>query len=452
MRSTGIDGASPMGARAASTAGARAASPAGSRAASPAASPAASTARLAFLATVGVILLVKAVTLESLPDHVLWGAYSVLVTTYILSRFVLAAFNRPPPAAATDAAYTPTVTFIIPAKNEEKVIAKTLRRCLQVDYPRDRVQVVAIDDGSEDGTLAEMRRVQAEYPELTVLHWRPCRGKRHAQAEAFRQSDGEIVIFVDSDSLIEPDAPRRIVRYFLDPKVGAVSGHADVYNKETNLLTRMQAVRYYVAFRVYKSAESLYDSVTCCSGCFSAYRRSALRRVLPAWLNQSFLGVPSTYGDDRSLTNFLLPDYKIVYAPDARCQTVVPESWAQFFRQQLRWKRSWVRESLRAATFMWRKPPVMAASFYAGLLLPLMAPLVVFRALLYNPLAAGIPPYVYLSGILLMALLYGLYYRIHNANNLWLYGTLFPLLYAAVLVWQLPYAALTLRDNRWGTR
>lgn len=408
--------------------------------------------RAAFFAAVAVILIIKAITLRELPDHLLFGMYSLLVTTYLLSRFALASLYRTPPAPGRNAAYTPSVTFVIPAKNEEKMIAKTLYRCLQVDYPRELVQVIAVDDGSDDGTLAQMQRVRADHPELKILHWHPGRGKRHAQAEALGQSDSEIVIFVDSDSLVERDVVRRIVPYFADPTVGAVSGHADVYNKWTNLLTRMQAVRYFVAFRVHKAAESLFNSVTCCSGCLSAYRRAALLPVLQDWLDQSFLGVPCTYGDDRSLTNFLLPDHKILFAPDARCQTVVPETWGQFLRQQLRWKRSWVRETLRACTFMWRKHPVMAASFYTGALLPLVAPIVVIRALLWRPVTAGIPPYTYMGGVLLMALLYGIYYRIHKSEQFWLHGTLFALLYTTVLVWQLPYALLTMRNNSWGTR
>ena len=82
--------------------------------------------------------------------------------------------------------------------------------------------------------------------------------------------------FIDSDSLIEPHAIRNLVAYFADPAVGAVCGHTDVSNKGTNLLTRMQAMQYYIAFSVYKSAEALFGAVTCCSGCFSGYRRAAL--------------------------------------------------------------------------------------------------------------------------------------------------------------------------------
>ena len=86
----------------------------------------------------------------------------------------------------------------------------------------------------------------------------------------------------------------------------------------------MQAVRYFVAFRVCKAAESIFGAVTCCSGCFSAYRREAIAPVLERWENQRFLGRPATYGDDRSLTNFVLRKWKVTYDELARSRTIVP--------------------------------------------------------------------------------------------------------------------------------
>jgi hyaluronan synthase len=175
--------------------------------------------------------------------------------------------------------------------------------------------------------------------------------------------------------------------------------------------------------------------------------------VLDLWLHQRFLGVTCTYGDDRSLTNFLLKrGYRPLFAPEAKAYTFVPETLRQFMRQQLRWKKSWVRESLKAGTFMWRKHPLMAISFYLGVLLPLVAPVVVVRALLWYPYATGKAPYFYLIGLALMATVYGLYYYVYTRDRKWVYGVLFATFYTLVLIWQLPYAILSLRDSRWGTR
>jgi hyaluronan synthase len=403
-------------------------------------------------AVLAVICAIKVYTAAALARSPLWGLYSVVVTCYIFSRFVLCWLYRPRlPKLAFD--QLPSVAIIVPAYNEEAEIAATLRACLDVNYPAGLLRVAVVDDCSKDGTLARIREVQAARPELVVVASRVNKGKRHAMSAGLAAvGDAEILVFIDSDSRVEPNALLVLARYFSDPTVGAVAGHTDVWNRHTNLLTRMQAVRYYVAFRVYKSAEALFGCVTCCSGCFSGYRRAAVDPVLGRWLKQSFLGQPSTYGDDRSLTNYLLPEWRVLYAPDARAHTNVPDRLSVFLRQQLRWKKSWIRESLRACTFMWRKHPVMALSFYLGLALPLIAPQVAFRAFIVQPHFAGAMPLWYLCGISAMAALYGLYYRLHRRESLWYHGILFALFYTSVLVWQLPYALATIRDPKWGTR
>jgi hyaluronan synthase len=406
----------------------------------------------AVAALVVIVCAIKIFTASEIARAPLWGAYGIVVTAYIFSRFVLAWCYRPRPPVLTET-QLPTVAIIVPAYNEEGEIAATLNACLDVDYPSHLLRVVVVDDCSRDHTLARIHAVQATRPELVVVAADINRGKRQAIARGLDHAgDAEILIFIDSDSRVDPGAVRQLMRYFSDPTVGAVAGHTDVLNRDTNLITRMQAVRYYVAFRVYKSAEALFGSVTCCSGCFSGYRRSAVDTVLQKWLNQRFLGQPSTYGDDRSLTNYLLPRWRVLYAPDARAQTTVPDHLHQFLRQQLRWKKSWVRESLRAATFMWRKSPIMALSFYIGLALPIMAPQVVFRAFIVQPHFNDALPVWYLGGVLAMAFMYGLYYRLHRRERLWYHGIFFALFYTGVLVWQLPYALATIRDSKWGTR
>src|SRR5437764_3218046 len=405
---------------------------------------------LVLIALIACVL--KIVTIEGFHRAPVWAVYSVMVTMFILSRFGLAWFYRPR-LRSNAASYRPAVAIIVPAYNEQDGIAATLRACLSVDYPSERLRVIVVDDRSTDATLTRIRKVEAQNPEITVIAADANRGKRYAIAAGIEAAgDAEILIFVDSDSLVERGAVGNLVQYFADPSVGAVTGHTDVQNKDTNVLTRMQAVQCYVAFRVYKSAEALFGSVTCCSGCFSGYRRSALDPVMSAWLRQRFLGQPCTYGDDRSLTNFLLPHWRIVYAPNARAVTTVPERLRQFLRQQLRWKKSWARESLRASRIMWRKHPITAVSYYASIALPLAAPQVVFRALVVRPHFTAALPAWYLGGVLAMALFYGLYYRLHHAEKNWYHGIFFTVFYTVILIWQLPYALATIRDSRWGTR
>ena len=204
-----------------------------------------------------------------------------------------------------------------------------------------------------------------------------------------------------------------------------------------------------------KAAESLFNAVTCCSGCFSAYRREALMPHLEWWEGQTFLGVESTFGDDRSLTNCVLRDWRVRYESEAVSHTIVPDGFRQFMTQQVRWKRSWTRESLILASFIYRKHPVAAASAYVGMLLPLIAPIVAIRAVIFMPVIEGAPaPLIYALGVYAMAVAYGLYYVVRRPtySSTWVYGLVFCFFYRVFLLWQTYYAILTARTSSWGTR
>ena len=406
---------------------------------------------IAIVTIVVTVVVFKVISLESLRQDPVWAGYSIVVTSFIFSRFALAWLYRPPSADGSDT-YCPTVAIVVPAYNEPD-IAATLLACLSADYPVGRLRVVVVDDKSTDDTLERIYAVHRLHPELTVIAAVVNRGKRHALAAGIAAAgDAEILVFIDSDSQVTPSAIRTLTGYFAAGDVGAVAGHTDVTNRSVNLLTRMQAMQYYIAFRIYKSAEALFGSVTCCSGCFSGYRREAVVPILDSWLNQRFLGQPSTFGDDRSLTNYLLPNWRVLYAPDAQAYTNVPERLQQFLRQQLRWKKSWLREAPRASRAMIRKNPLMVLMFSLSILLPLLAPQVVLRALVVQPHFISALPFWYFGGVAAMAIIYGLYYRLHQPEKHWYQGILFTIFYTMVLVFQLPYAMATIRDSKWGTR
>lgn len=410
-----------------------------------------------FFFCIYLVLVIKLITLKSLDNDIIFGIYSVAVSFYIISRFLLAHFYEPH-EAHFDPNFYPTVSFGVPCKNEEENIRETILRIAQSNYPADKFDIVVVNDGSTDNTLKEMqagKKIAAEKygVNVKIIDWKVNRGKRDGMAECIRQSANELIVFIDSDSFIETGTLKELTKYFSDKHVAAVAGHAYVANADKNLITKMQSARYFVAFKAYKAAESLFGAVTCCSGCCSAYRRSDVMPILDQWLNQKFLGVTCTYGDDRSLTNYLLENGKTaLYSPTAISYTFVPDTFMKFMRQQQRWKKSWVRESIRAGFFIWKRNPIMSLSFYIGVALPLIAPIIVFRALIWMPVATGILPYFYLAGLVLMAGIYGLYYYIYTKNRNWIFGSLFAVFYTIILIWQLPWAILNLRDARWGTR
>lgn len=411
-----------------------------------------------FFVVLYLIVLIKVLNGFGYYSHnTFFFVYSVVIGVYILSRFLLSYFYSFKPK--NSGIYEPTVTFVVPAKNEEDNIGETIRRFSEVDYPKEKIEVIAINDGSTDNTLEAMLDIKRECEqkgvEVHVLDWKVNRGKRAGMAEGVKLSKNEIIIFIDSDSFIDPSCVRHLVKCFVEKRIGAVSGHTDVHNANENLLTKMQAVRYFVAFKVYKAAESIFGSVTCCPGCCSAYRKEYILPILDKWLNQKFFGVNCTFGDDRSLTNFVIRKYDAVYVPEAKAVTVVPNTLKKYVKQQQRWKKSWIRETFIASTFMWKKNIFAAISFYSYIFLAFAAPIVFFNAAIYYPFfKTHAVPFTYLFGLALMLILHGVYYRNHTQGkrSAWLLPVLTFWFYTIMLIWQLPWAFVTMNDTRWGTR
>ena len=408
-----------------------------------------------FLVLIYIVLLIKILNFQNPELSTFLLFYSLAVSVYILSRFLIAHFYVP--ERLTSDSYEPTISFGVPAKNEENVIYQTISSIAKLDYPKTKMEIICVDDGSTDNTLDEMRRAQRKYSksglDIQVTSFARNMGKREGMAYCVNHSTNEIMIFIDSDSLVEKQAVRELVKFMDDPKVGAVTAHTYVANEDKNILTKMQSIRYFVAFKAYKGSESIFGTVTCCSGPCSAYRRKYLLEVLEAWLQQTFLSVRCTYGDDRSLTNALLQKgYRTLYSPTAKVYTFVPEGLRLYLKQQIRWKKSWTRECVRASFFMWRKNPIMSASFYMGFILPLLAPYIVFRAFLLYPVLNQRLPGYYLFGVVIMTLIMGVYYMVYTDDKYWVKAVLFSTLFSILFFWQLPYAIVTLRNNSWGTR
>ena len=406
-----------------------------------------------------VILLMRAESVMYFSQNRLLYAYSIITAAFLLSRYLFGVFYRPFPV---DPDYTPSITIVIPCFNEETWIDRTILSCIDQDYPVDKLEIIIVDDGSSDRSIGIIKNtVEKLWQEssrfmtkdrIRVFFQRNNQGKREAMALGIRNARTELVAFVDSDSFLEPDAIRNLVQPMSDPKMAGVAGRTDVANTYTNWLTKMQCVRYYISFRIIKAAEAYFNSVMCLSGPLSCYRLEMVNEVLDEWLNQSFMGRKATFGDDRSLTNFVVKNHRTYYQDTAVCSTLVPNSQKVFLRQQMRWKRSWLRESLKAGSFMWNKEPLMAMSFYFGLLIPLIAPLIVVYNLIYVPFVLHIYPITFLLGILMMSLMMSFAQMLLKKSTLWVYGIWFCLYYEAILLWQMPYAWITFWVSDWGTR
>ncbi len=413
---------------------------------------------LLFLVTL-VILLMRTESVLYFSQNSTLYAYSIVTAGFLLSRYLFGALYRPVPV---NPEYTPSVTVVIPCFNEEQWISRTIISCVDQDYPPDKLEIIIVDDGSSDRSVEVIKDTVAKLwneaqrfgtrQRIRVFFQKVNQGKREAMALGIRNAQTELVAFVDSDSFLEPDAIRHLVQPMSDPKMAGVSGRTDVTNAYTNHLTKMQSVRYYISFRIIKAAEAYFDSVMCLSGPLACYRLSVVHQVLDEWLHQTFLGRKATFGDDRSLTNFVVRGHRTYYQDTAICATLVPSRQKVFLRQQMRWKRSWLRESLKAGSFMWRKEPLMSISFYLGLLIPLLAPVIMVYNLVYVPIFRHIYPTTFLLGLLMMSLLMSFSQLLLKRSSLWIYGIWFALYYEAVLLWQMPYAWFTFWVSDWGTR
>ncbi|MCT8978704.1 glycosyltransferase [Clostridium sp. CX1] len=385
--------------------------------------------------------------------------YSIIAAVFLLSRYLFGVLYKPLPM---DVNYTPGVTIIIPCFNEEEWIENTILSCINQDYPVDKLEVIVVDDRSNDNSVEQIKKTidrlnkEAErfdtQNRVKYFVQEENLGKRDALCRGVLEAKHDLVVFVDSDSFLDPFAIRNLVQPFKDPKMGGVSGRTDVANTYTNALTKMQSVRYYIAFRIMKAAEAYFDAVTCLSGPLSCYRKQIVIDNMEEWLNQRFLRQKATFGDDRAMTNFVLKGYRTSYQDTAICATIVPNKYKVFLKQQMRWKRSWLRESIIAGKFMWKKEPFMAAFFYMGVFVPIAAPVIVTYNLLYVPIVHRIFPTTFLVGLLMMALMMSFAQMFFRRSTTWIFGMFFCIYYEAILLWQMPIAWVTFWKSTWGTR
>ncbi|MBX3593203.1 glycosyltransferase [Sphingomonas sp.] len=222
--------------------------------------------------------------------------------------------------------FEPSVSVIIPAYNEERVIAASVARVLASDYPA--LQVIVADDGSKDGTSRIVAEAFADDPRVTLLTLENG-GKAAALNRALLQATGEVVIALDADTQFEPLTIRRLARWFADPRIGAVAGDARVGNR-VNLVTRWQAVEYITAQNLERRALAGFDAMTVVPGAVGAWRRAALDGVG---------GYPEdTLAEDQDLTIAIQrAGWRVTYDPRATAWTEAPESFRALAKQRYRW-------------------------------------------------------------------------------------------------------------------
>jgi len=242
--------------------------------------------------------------------------------------------------------YHPSVAVIIPAYNEEKVIIHTVHSVLASTY--QNFEVIVVDDGSNDQTYQKLFAEFAKDPRVKIFRL-PNQGKAHALNFGIGQAQTEIVIALDADTAMHPDAIGLLVRHFIDPQIGAVAGNAKVGNRQ-NLLTKWQALEYITSQNLDRRAFALLNCVTIVPGAIGAWRRELVQAV-GGFQNQ-------TLAEDADLTlHILRKGFRIAYEDAAIAYTEAPTTISAFLKQRFRWTYGMMQVTWknRQLLFSWRQ-------------------------------------------------------------------------------------------------
>jgi hyaluronan synthase len=422
-----------------------------------------------------------------------FAIYSTVLPVHIILVFVVAwIFYKNPARGRVDK--EDLVSVIIPIYNQKEMIETVIDAIYQSTYKN--IEVIAVNDGSKDGTKRILDKLTKKYPNLKVIH-KKNEGKRKAVATGFYKSKGEYLVMIDSDSVIEENAITEFIKVFdANPDVGSVAGQARVWNGYKNILTKLQSSWWDFSCNIHKACESAFNSVSCCSGCLSGYRRQSIANFMPYWIqtndhhgadrelsayaiattsdikdkmvqalslssssfSQKLKESTSQYDDseDRALTANSLITWKSVYVASAIVYSDSPENIKRFLNQQTRWKKGYLRTNFFLSTFFWRgRNPLISLIYYSDLLSTFTQPFINLMILFYEPFILHNIwiPIAYIIGAALSGLIQGLDIKFRDPNaKHWKYKPLMNLFNVFVLSWLLFYALFTFKKNSWMTR
>ena len=229
----------------------------------------------------------------------------------------------------------PTVTVVVPAYNEEKTVAKTIETLLKLDYPKDKLKITVVDDGSKDGTWTEMQKYK-NHPQIEILK-KENGGKYTALNYAITHSTSEIIGCLDADSFVEPDALKTIISYFEEIEAMAVTASIKIH-KPNSILRHLQHNEYNM--RVFnKKVSGQLEAINVTPGPFSFFRREVFEKI------GLFKHAHNTE-DMEIAMRMQKHGLKIRNAHRACVYTVGPATFKGLYKQRLRWMYGYLRNLL----------------------------------------------------------------------------------------------------------
>ena len=229
----------------------------------------------------------------------------------------------------------PSVSVLIPAYNEEATLGKTIRSVLSIDYPKKLLEIIVINDCSTDRTGDIAGGFGSK---VKVLDNKENRGKAYSLNSGIRVAKGELVACLDADSVVERGIIRKMIGYFADANVGAVTPALNVY-RTRNLLEKIQHVEYLLNVFLRKTL-AMMDAVHVTPGVFTIYRKSILREV-------GGFDVGNLTEDMEIALKLHKAGYSIENNMEARSYTYCPDKWGSLFRQRIRWYRGAIHNSVK---------------------------------------------------------------------------------------------------------
>lgn len=254
-----------------------------------------------------------------------------------------------------DASWQPKVSILVPAYNESKVIADTVRAALESHY--ENYEIIVVDDGSSDGTSDAVRQIFGDEKKVHLIT-QPNQGKWAALNTGIANSSGEILVCLDADTILDADAVPMLVRRFIDPEVGAVAGNLKVGNR-INILTFWQAIEYISNQNMDRRVFGMMNAVTVVPGAVGAWRREAVVRA-GGFSND-------TLAEDMDLTwRVRKTGYRTETEMEAVGHTETPDNMRALFKQRFRW-------TFGTMQCLWKhKNMLMRHGFFGCIMLPSM--------------------------------------------------------------------------------
>jgi cellulose synthase/poly-beta-1,6-N-acetylglucosamine synthase-like glycosyltransferase len=382
----------------------------------------------------------------------------ISVVKYLMGLILRTSF--PSTKIRKDYDWKPKVSVLLPCYNEGPTVYRTIESISKSNYPAGQFEIIAQDDCSVDDSYQWMLKAQRDFTNVRIRTGRNAQncGKARTVCNALQHSTAEIIISIDSDCIFHPDAILELTSCFAEPGIGSVGGRVGVSNPNDSVVTTIQTIIYFSAFQLYKIPENWTRSICCISGCLFAIRRELLLEIEPAIRGRNWFGIPVNQGEDRFLTHqTLLRGYGTYINNDALCWTTVPNTLSVLFKQQLRWRRSIVRDlfyTLRTLPqHVWKLHPNTVLTLVLTPIGAIVGLLVIVTMLTSDPLGwTGPMPLVTYLGI---AAVFSWFIKRYSAEE----AVEHPLAFGAYVAWSVvstlfitPLALCTMDSADWGTR